>query len=656
VRVLDDNDVYVERAFYYDYMGRVIQTVEKNHLGQISRYSTKYDFVGNILAQHESHKTGSATADVKLTTFVYDVRGRLLSERTVINGSDTAKVEYKYNELGQQIAKIYDSNLIIDSTKYNIQGWITEKQAKNTENDNIFAMNLNYYNPAKPSAAPSYTGNITEWTWRHENLQENTYTFGYDKLSRLKESLMYIDNVQTNSFTEQGFTYDKNGNIKTLKRHGETDLIHDLTLEYSGNRLWTVNQTPAYWYDANGNMNKDYRKNLDFEYNLLNLPYQILQNDTVKATFTYIADGTKAGATDSAGNGFDYLGSLVYVKNNNIRTLESTGFGGGRINKTNNSYDINYFITDHLGSTRAIVSANGSILEQKDYYPFGKEHENANLMSSTNRWNFSGKEKQIIRDLGWLDFSARMYANDEIPIFTTQDPLAEKYYSISPYAYCANNPLRFIDPNGMDWYQNNDTKYYTWYDGNEERKGYTYIGERGSVLGEFESIIDNLLTETYKVESMFSEGFTFDIVQNDKGAWDLFYEFVSGEGSEFSVFLSDHPYTEEMKTDNRVLQSQKAIANSETDISGQITNVRRKWYPWNVLMTTSMAKQFIGSYRFDAFTGSDGKSLNNVISDSKNLKSLMLHLTPGSWNKNRSDRRVLGNTYQFYIWQSSKKK
>jgi RHS repeat-associated protein len=297
-----------------------------------------------------------------------------------------------------------------------------------------------------------------------------------------------------------------------------------------------------------------------------------------------------------------------------------------------------------------------NIKEQNDYYPFGKEHENANLVSSTNRWNFSGKEKQTIRDLGWLDFSARMYANCEMPIFTTQDPLAEKYYSVSPYIYCMNNPLKFIDPNGMDWYQNNDTKYYTWYDGNEERKGYTYIGEKGSVLGEFESIIDGILTdpEGFNMESLYSEGFTFDIVQNDKSAWDLLYEFVSGEGSEFSVFLSDHPYTETMKTDRKVLNAQQAIANNKTDVSGQITNVKRKWYPWDVLMTTSMAKQFIGSYRFDAFTGSDGKNLNNVVSDSKSRTSFFLHLPLN--NQRRNQTRNFANTYQFYIWQSSKKK
>jgi RHS repeat-associated protein len=181
----------------------------------------------------------------------------------------------------------------------------------------------------------------------------------------------------------------------------------------------------------------------------------------VKAAYTYIADGTKAGAVDSAGKGFDYLGTFVYANENNVRTLESTNFGGGRINKTNNAYDINYFITDHLGSTRVIVNSNGEIIEQKNYYPFGKEHENPDLITSTNRWGFSGKEKQTIKDLGWLDFMARMYANSEIPMWTTQDPLSEKYYSISTYSYAANNPLKYIDIDGRElkiWYKDTNGK------------------------------------------------------------------------------------------------------------------------------------------------------------------------------------------------------
>jgi RHS repeat-associated protein len=97
-----------------------------------------------------------------------------------------------------------------------------------------------------------------------------------------------------------------------------------------------------------------------------------------------------------------------------------------------------------------IVDNAGTVLGRNDYYPFGKLWEGGTVQAPTTRYTFSGKEKQTVRDLGWLDFSARML-NCEIPIFTitTPDPLAEKYYSISPYAYCLNNPIKYVDPTGM---------------------------------------------------------------------------------------------------------------------------------------------------------------------------------------------------------------
>jgi RHS repeat-associated protein len=166
----------------------------------------------------------------------------------------------------------------------------------------------------------------------------------------------------------------------------------------------------------------------------------------MKATYTYLADGTKADVRTPSDTGFVYLGSMVYNNINNVKIFESTNFGGGRINKATNGFDINYFITDHLGSTRVIVDKNGNIKEQKDYYAFGKEHENPNLITSINRWGFSGKEKQIVGNINYLNFGVRLY--DEMR-WLTPDPLAEKYYSISPYAYCANNPIKFIDPDGL---------------------------------------------------------------------------------------------------------------------------------------------------------------------------------------------------------------
>jgi RHS repeat-associated protein len=174
-----------------------------------------------------------------------------------------------------------------------------------------------------------------------------------------------------------------------------------------------------------------------------------MQNSQTKATYTYLADGTKAEVQDANNEGFVYLGTMVYNKNSNNHELESTNFGGGRINKTTAGYDINYFITDHLGSTRAIVNASGNIVAQSDYYPFGLQHENSNLIASTNRWGFSGKEKQTTAEINYLDFTNRMY-DEFLGRWTTQDPLQEKYYPISQYAYCANSPIRYVDPDGKE--------------------------------------------------------------------------------------------------------------------------------------------------------------------------------------------------------------
>ena len=192
----------------------------------------------------------------------------------------------------------------------------------------------------------------------------------------------------------------------------------------------------------------------------------ISESGMLKATYKYIADGKKASTVDENGMGFDYLGSLVYNNDNDVRTLESTAFGGGRINATNNGYDINYFITDHLGSTRVVVDDSGNITEQNDYYPFGKRHDNVNLVSSTNRWGYNGKEKQTIYGLNYLDYTNRMY-DDFIGRWFAQDPMLEKYYAWSPYAYCGNNPLRFIDPTGMS-----PEKYY-------DQEG-SYLGQVGT--------------------------------------------------------------------------------------------------------------------------------------------------------------------------------
>jgi RHS repeat-associated protein len=173
----------------------------------------------------------------------------------------------------------------------------------------------------------------------------------------------------------------------------------------------------------------------------------------------------------------DYLlgGSLV-MKNGRI---DKCYFDGGYVeldaNGTPTSW--NYYVTDHLGSTRMVVDSNDSIKETINYYPFGSEMkmENPALLGDEywQRFRFTGKELVKSNDLNMYDFGARWYDVAGVPMWTSIDPLAEKYYNVSPYAYCAGDPVNKFDPDGRIVYlrykgENGKTVQYTFNPQNQQ--------------------------------------------------------------------------------------------------------------------------------------------------------------------------------------------
>ena len=108
-----------------------------------------------------------------------------------------------------------------------------------------------------------------------------------------------------------------------------------------------------------------------------------------------------------------------------------------------------YYRKDHLGNNREVWCANNAtILQRTHYYPSGLPwHTNTGIGADVQNRKYNGKEFVEMHGLDEYDSEARWYY-PAIMRTTTMDPLAEKYYSISPYAWCGNNPVVMVDPDG----------------------------------------------------------------------------------------------------------------------------------------------------------------------------------------------------------------
>ena len=110
--------------------------------------------------------------------------------------------------------------------------------------------------------------------------------------------------------------------------------------------------------------------------------------------------------------------------------------------------DIYYYHPNHLGSTSFVTDNNATITQGFLYAPFGEITTEYNINFGNNvipKYSFNAKE--LDEETGMYYYEARYYAP---PTFTSRDPLFEKYFWMSPYAYCANNPVKYVDPSGED--------------------------------------------------------------------------------------------------------------------------------------------------------------------------------------------------------------
>ncbi|RAJ77304.1 RHS repeat-associated protein [Chitinophaga dinghuensis] len=408
IRVLD-TDQWLTTTNYYDEKGRVIQTIDDNASGGRSTLTSLYNFKGQLLSTYLRHANNKSTQHPKtslLTITNYDDAGNIASVKKRLNDNPDLERTITlntYDEMGRLTGKklgINGNNPALEEMTfdYNIRGWLSgiSKDYLNNQNTTAhFGQELSYDYGYR---TPSYNGNISGIRWKGWNDKTpRSYGYEYDKVNRLLSgAFSQFESGQWNNnredYSVKWISYDANGNILNMAQQGmEGTAIQPMDkLAYSylpnSNKLAAVfdsstvsaqlgdfkngqNIGDDYTYDLMGNMVADGNKGISsITYNHLNLPVRIDIYQKGAIVYTYDAAGNKLKKTVTDRTVSpektvvtDYISGFVYQND----SLQFMLHEEGRIRVATvagqaPTYIYDYFVKDHLGNTRLVLTENSS--------------------------------------------------------------------------------------------------------------------------------------------------------------------------------------------------------------------------------------------------------------------------------------------------------
>ncbi len=275
-----------------------------------------------------------------------------------------------------------------------------------------------------------------------------------------------------------------------LKNDGKYGKIDNLHITLKGNRLHYVlddaenltyegavefqgdeSNGSAFGYNANGGLITDTGKGImHIDYDDNNNPRRIQFANGNVTEYVYTTTGEKLRAVHytavpniEVGSGetheltqaeilfkdsTDYHGSLIMENGIPSQYLYDGGYCSLKDNSGNPAVSYHYYDRDHLGNIRGVVDESGTVEQITNYYPFGAPYSDATTTNPTfQRYKYNGKELELMHGLKWYDYGARWY--DPLLVnWNRPDPSHKDYYPWSPYVYCGDNPIMFVDPDG----------------------------------------------------------------------------------------------------------------------------------------------------------------------------------------------------------------
>ncbi|MCM1491121.1 MAG: hypothetical protein NC095_09900, partial [Muribaculum sp.] len=443
--------------------------------------------------------TMTESGGVKMVTEnAYDTySGLLLYTDVTINGTNQRVSKVTYDDLGRITSVVRGNETNSGGTVsygYNLHGQTTSITGPG------FSQRLHYTDgPGKPL----YNGSVSAMSWTmgtDATRRGYKYTYnGYNWLTLAEYG--EGDNLtdHKNRYTENSLEFMLNGGIRRLQRHGlKADGVYgkidNLHIYYDGNRITGVledadvvtqpgsmdypgkQKEMAFAYNEWGALIKDESRGITYiDYDYTGNPTCVYFSDGSYSYNVYSLSGVKlrthhytkpktsiltpVGQSDDAeaesqgltlmdGNEYiEYHGPVIY-RNGKIDMVQ---FPGGYATIDGGDVTFHYYTQDYLGNNRAVINGTtGAIEHTTAYYPYGAVIADLGTGNSGQPFKFIGKELISANGLNEYDFGARRQY-PAIPQFTSIDKFADTYPHLSPYLYCANNPINAIDNDGNFW-------------------------------------------------------------------------------------------------------------------------------------------------------------------------------------------------------------
>ncbi|NDP22619.1 MAG: hypothetical protein GZ091_16290 [Paludibacter sp.] len=462
--ILDSSNLSNVSAIYYDSKGQVVQSSATNHLNGFENIYNAYYFAGQIAKTLKVHNIVNQTPIEELYTYFYDHAGRPTITKYKINAKDDITLSSNtYDELGRLTNKLRHTGADAETYSYNIRNWPTKITSGG------FEENL-YYNSNPVGTATCFNGNISYSTWIYNGVNKG-YAYNYDALNRLLDATSKQGtSTQGNGFFNENFTYDKQGNILSLKRKKDNIVIDDLIMHYrfneQSNQLdyivdaggsqsqYNVKEyqnkstatTNEFDYDENGNMKYDLDRDIvTIRYNLLNLPDIIQFKNGNQIINKYDAGGQK-------------LSTRYFTKNSstNMPLLNVGDLYTGTL-------DGNYYGSDYVGNIeyefyRSYFDPEDPDITPEGYYDYltlnrvNNPEGYATLIATnmTTRYQYyrrdhlgNNREVWLPRSNGNLTLQRTQYYPSGLPWATT----SADNISTQPYKF---NGCEFIEMHGLD--------------------------------------------------------------------------------------------------------------------------------------------------------------------------------------------------------------